>query len=82
MVSFEKIIGSTYNGSYMKENLLKVEEQVRELPFDPEQEVTAKDWQGMKVDLETHRQNNDWWSLSVQAVNMKFLADEEAKILD
>ncbi len=58
------------------------QEETKELKFDPETEISKTDWQAMKNELESDRQDNDWWAFAHQAMRLKILFPDKASELD
>ena len=52
------------------------------IPFDPEKEITADDWEHMAEKLEADRTRNDWRDFSWLAIKMKLLFPERASELN
>ena len=62
----------------VKDLTLKEPEKLSPLLFDPEKEITAKDWQKMKDKLASYRQINAWGNFATQAMAVKILCPEKA----
>ncbi|MFH1426323.1 MAG: hypothetical protein ABIG66_02715 [Candidatus Kerfeldbacteria bacterium] len=49
------------------------EQPQEEVCFNPETDITEEDWEGMKQQLDSSRQNNEWWNCSLFAMSMSIL---------
>ncbi|MFH1426061.1 MAG: hypothetical protein ABIG66_01370 [Candidatus Kerfeldbacteria bacterium] len=49
--------------------------------FNPETDITEEDWEGMKQELDSHRQGSRWWSFAPHAMEMSILFPDRKKEL-